>query len=49
MKAVVLDSGAVTRLARQDRLTAARIGSLKRRGIWPPTVPFCRFVLRPPS
>ena len=39
MKAVVLDSGAVTRLARQDRLTAARIGSLKRRGIWPPVVP----------
>ncbi len=39
MKAVVLDSGAVTRLARQDQLSAARIGSLKRRGIWPPVVP----------
>ena len=39
MRAVVLDSGAVTRLASRDRLSAARIGSLKRRGIWPPVVP----------
>ena len=39
MKAVVLDSGAVTRLARQDHRSAARIESLKRRGIWPPVVP----------
>ena len=39
MGAVVLDSGAVTRLAGRDRRSAARIGSLKRRGIWPPVVP----------
>ena len=39
MGAVVLDSGAVTRLASRDRRSAARIGSLKRRGIWPPVVP----------
>ena len=39
MRAVVLDSGAVTRLASRDRLSAARIASLKRRGIWPPVVP----------
>ena len=39
MRAVVLDSGAVTRLASRDRLSAARIGSLQRRGIWPPMVP----------
>ena len=39
MGAVVLDSGAVTRLASRDRLSAARIGSLARRGIWPPVVP----------
>ena len=39
MRAVVLDSGAVTRLASRERLAAARIGSLKRRGIWPPVVP----------
>ena len=39
MRAVVLDSGAVSRLASRDRLSAARIGSLKRRGIWPPVVP----------
>ena len=39
MSTVVLDSGAVTRLASRDRRTAARIGSLKQRGIWPPVVP----------
>lgn len=39
MSTVVLDSGAVTRLARRDRRAVARIGSLKRRGIWPPVVP----------
>lgn len=39
MSAVVLDSGAVTRLASRDRLSATRIESLKRRGIWPPVVP----------
>lgn len=39
MGAVVLDSGAVTRLARRDHPSAARIRSLKRRGIWPPMVP----------
>ena len=39
MTTVVLDSGAVTRLARKDHLSAARIGSLKRHGVWPPVVP----------
>ena len=39
MTTVVLDSGAVTRLAREDQLSAARIGSLKRHGVWPPVVP----------
>ncbi|MXW96377.1 MAG: hypothetical protein F4110_13495 [Acidimicrobiaceae bacterium] len=39
MTTVVLDSGAITRLARKDHLSAARIESLKRHGIWPPVVP----------
>lgn len=39
MSAYFLDSGAVTRLASRDRLSATRIESLKRRGIWPPVVP----------
>ena len=36
MRAVVLDSGAVTRLASRDRLSAARIGSLQRSRQWTP-------------
>ena len=36
---LVLDSGAVTRLARRDRETAALIGVLRREGLWPPLVP----------
>ena len=39
MSTVVLDSGAVTRLASRDRRAVARIGSMKQRGIWPPVVP----------
>lgn len=39
MSTVILDSGAVTRLARRDSRAAARIGSLKQRDIWPPVVP----------
>lgn len=39
MSLVVLDSGAVTRLAGRDRRAVARIGSMKREGIWPPVVP----------
>ena len=39
MSLVVLDSGAVTRLAGRDRRSVARIGSMKRQGIWPPVVP----------
>lgn len=35
----MLDSGAVTRLTRRDRQTAAIIGSLRRAGLWPPVVP----------
>jgi len=36
---LVLDSGAVTKLARRDRQTAAIIGALRREGLWPPVVP----------
>lgn len=36
---LVLDSGAVTKLARRDRQTAAIIGVLRRDGLWPPVVP----------
>ena len=36
---LVLDSGAVTRLARRDRQTAAIISVLRRDGLWPPAVP----------
>ena len=39
MSLVVFDSGAVTRLAGRDRHAVARIGSMKREGIWPPVVP----------
>lgn len=35
----MLDSGAVTKLARRDRQTAAIIGVLRRQGLWPPVVP----------
>ncbi len=35
----MLDSGAVTRLARRDRQTAAIISVLRRDGLWPPAVP----------
>jgi hypothetical protein len=36
---LVLDSGAISRLARRDRQTAATIGALRRHGLWPPLVP----------
>ena len=36
---LVLDSGAVTKLARRDRQAAALIGVLRRDGLWPPLVP----------
>jgi hypothetical protein len=36
---LVLDRGAVTKLARRDRQTAAIIGVLRRDGLWPPLVP----------
>jgi hypothetical protein len=36
---LVLDSGAVTRLARRDRQNAATITVLRREGLWPPVVP----------
>ncbi|MCB0988856.1 MAG: hypothetical protein H6519_06890 [Microthrixaceae bacterium] len=36
---LVLDSGAVTKLARRDRQTAAVITVLRRDGLWPPAVP----------
>lgn len=36
---LVLDSGAVTKLARRDRQTAAIIRVLRREGLWPPVVP----------
>jgi len=36
---LVLDSGAVTKLARRDRQTAAIISVLRRDGLWPPAVP----------
>lgn len=36
---LVLDSGAVTKLACRDRQTAAIIGALRREGLWPPVVP----------
>lgn len=35
----MLDSSAVTKLARRDRQTAAIIGELRREGLWPPVVP----------
>ena len=36
---LVLDSGAVTRLARRNRQNAATITVLRREGLWPPVVP----------
>jgi hypothetical protein len=36
---LVLDSGAVTRLARRTRQNAATIAVLVREGLWPPIVP----------
>ena len=39
MSRLILDSEAVTRLARHDKLRAARLDSLKRRNLWPPVVP----------
>ena len=39
MNALVLDSGAVTRLARRSQETAAIIAAFVRDGIWPPLVP----------
>lgn len=35
----MLDSGAVTKLARRDRQTAAIITVIRRDGLWPPAVP----------
>ena len=39
MSFLVLDSGAVTRLARRSQETAATIAAFVRDGIWPPLVP----------
>lgn len=36
---LVLDSGAVSRLARRNRQNAAIITVLRREGLWPPVVP----------
>jgi hypothetical protein len=36
---LVLDSGAITRLARRNRQNAATIRVLRREGLWPPVVP----------
>jgi len=36
---LVLDSGAVTKLARRDRQSVAIIGVFRREGLWPPVVP----------
>lgn len=36
---LVLDSGAVTRLANRSRQNAATIAVLRREGLWPPMVP----------
>jgi hypothetical protein len=36
---IVLDSGAVTFLARRDRRTTAYLARLRQRGFWPPVVP----------
>ena len=36
---LVLDSGAVTKLAKRTRQNAATISVLRREGLWPPVVP----------
>jgi hypothetical protein len=36
---LVLDSGGVTRLARRNQNALAKIGALRRLGLWPPVVP----------
>ena len=36
---LVLDSGGLSRLAQRDRVTAALLIALRRRGLWPPVVP----------
>jgi len=36
---LVLDSGAISRLARRTRQNAATIAVLRREGLWPPLVP----------
>lgn len=36
---LVLDSGAVTKLARRNRQTAALIDAFRKEGLWPPVVP----------
>jgi hypothetical protein len=36
---LVLDSGAVSKLARRGRQTVAYLAVLQRRGLWPPVVP----------
>lgn len=36
---LVLDSGAITRLAKRTRQNAATIAALRREGLWPPLVP----------
>jgi hypothetical protein len=36
---LVLDSGAISRLARRSRQNAATIAALRREGLWPPVVP----------
>jgi hypothetical protein len=39
LTALVLDSGGLSRLSRQNQDTAAMIAVFKRDGIWPPVVP----------
>lgn len=39
MSGLVLDSGGVSRLARRNADTLAKIQALRRDGLWPPTVP----------
>jgi hypothetical protein len=36
---LVLDNGAISRLARRTRQNAATIAALRREGLWPPLVP----------
>lgn len=36
---LVLDSGAITKLARRNRQNLAIIAALRREGLWPPVVP----------